>query len=212
MLSKQGREGSRFAIALSPRGIEVRRPGRPAQLMSWSRVSQWEIEECEGYVLLTLRGSGAATPLVVPGWSLEDLELVMRDVTSDPGDYVADGSGTGLLVTERNGKTAPPTAAAATPPATPPAAPPPSAPAARAVPAPATTPPATPTPPAPSVEAAPVLPRAERRRQRRLWRRPQLSWKPVVMVVLLGALAAAVTLVLLQSAGVINWSFLGPVA
>ena len=31
-------------------------------------------------------------------------------------------------------------------------------------------------------------------------------------VVLLGVLAAAVTLVLLQSAGVINWGFLGPTA
>jgi hypothetical protein len=34
----------------------------------------------------------------------------------------------------------------------------------------------------------------------------------VVAVVLLSALAAGVTLVLLQSAGVINWGFLGPVA
>jgi hypothetical protein len=33
-----------------------------------------------------------------------------------------------------------------------------------------------------------------------------------VTIVLLGALATAVTLVLLQSAGVISWSFLGPVA
>ena len=31
-------------------------------------------------------------------------------------------------------------------------------------------------------------------------------------VVLLGALVAAVTLVLLQSAGVIDWGFLGPTA
>ena len=31
-------------------------------------------------------------------------------------------------------------------------------------------------------------------------------------VVLLGVLAAAVTLVLLQSAGVIDWGFLGPTA
>ena len=31
-------------------------------------------------------------------------------------------------------------------------------------------------------------------------------------VVLLGVLAAAVVLVLLQSAGVISWSFLGPMA
>jgi hypothetical protein len=37
-------------------------------------------------------------------------------------------------------------------------------------------------------------------------------WKPLVTIVLLGVLAAAVTLVLLQSAGVISWSFLGPVA
>jgi hypothetical protein len=34
----------------------------------------------------------------------------------------------------------------------------------------------------------------------------------LVTVALLGALATAVTVVLLQSAGVINWSFLGPVA
>ena len=34
----------------------------------------------------------------------------------------------------------------------------------------------------------------------------------VVTVVLLGAVATAVSLVLLQSAGIINWSFLGPVA
>jgi hypothetical protein len=33
-----------------------------------------------------------------------------------------------------------------------------------------------------------------------------------VTVVLLGVLAAAVTVVLLQSAGIISWSFLGPVA
>jgi hypothetical protein len=34
----------------------------------------------------------------------------------------------------------------------------------------------------------------------------------VVAVVLLGALATAVIVVLLQSAGIIDWSFLGPVA
>jgi hypothetical protein len=55
----------------------------------------------------------------------------------------------------------------------------------------------------------PPQPRAERRRQRR---RKQSQWKTVVAVVLLAALAAGVTVVLLQSAGVINWSFLGPVA
>jgi hypothetical protein len=35
-------------------------------------------------------------------------------------------------------------------------------------------------------------------------------WKAVVTIVLLGVLAAAVTIVLLQSAGVINWNILGP--
>ena len=38
------------------------------------------------------------------------------------------------------------------------------------------------------------------------------SWKVVATAVLLGLLATAVTLVLLQSAGVISWSFLGPTA
>jgi hypothetical protein len=37
-------------------------------------------------------------------------------------------------------------------------------------------------------------------------------WKAVVTVTLLAALATAVTLVLLQSAGVIHLSFLGPTA
>ena len=44
-------------------------------------------------------------------------------------------------------------------------------------------------------------------------RRPSAAtWKAVVTVVLLGLLATAVTLVLLQSAGVISWGFLGPTA
>jgi hypothetical protein len=56
----------------------------------------------------------------------------------------------------------------------------------------------------------PVRPRAARRHASP---RPGRSvWKVLVTVALLGALAAAVTLVLLQSAGVISWSFLGPVA
>ena len=43
-------------------------------------------------------------------------------------------------------------------------------------------------------------------------RRRAPSWKVVATAVLLGLLATAVTLVLLQSAGVISWSFLGPTA
>ena len=56
----------------------------------------------------------------------------------------------------------------------------------------------------------PVQPRAARRQA---IRRPRRGfWKVLVTIVLLGALATAVTVVLLQSAGVISWSFLGPVA
>jgi hypothetical protein len=56
----------------------------------------------------------------------------------------------------------------------------------------------------------PFQPRAARRQA---GRRPRRSVRRVlVTVALLGALAVAVTLVLLQSAGAISWSFLGPVA
>jgi hypothetical protein len=144
--------------------MEVRRQGRPTQLMTWDRVSQWEIEEHDGCVLLTLRGNGAATPLVVPGWTQSDLEVLMRDVTSDPGASVPDDAE--LLGAEpEGGRVA--------------------------------------TAPAPRPE--PVQAPAAGRRQR-------LNGKRVVTVVLLCALAAGVTLVLLQSAGIINWAFLGPVA
>jgi hypothetical protein len=164
ILSRQGaRHGDRFDIALSRRGMEVRRHGIPAQLMSWDRVSHWEIQAHDGDVLLTLRGSGATTPLVIPGWTRDDLEVLMRDVTSDVAPHSPDaGEAAAPGVRE-------------------------------------------------PVEAAPAQPqrRADRRRHHR---RKQPAWKPVVTVVLLTALAAAVTLVLLQSAGVINWRFLGPVA
>ena len=40
----------------------------------------------------------------------------------------------------------------------------------------------------------------------------QVPWKPVVTVVLLGLLVFAVIVVLLQSAGLIDWGFLGPTA
>jgi len=172
LLTRQRRRGGdTFDLALSPDGVEIRRPSRPVQHMSWSRVSQWEIEERPGYVLLTLRGFGAATPLVVTGWTLDDLEVLMRELTADSAGPVPDAPGAGTVVP---------------------------APVAPADPAWAT---ATP--------AAPTEPRAARRRRRR---RQRLSWKAVTTVVLLGVLAAAVTLVLLQSAGVIDWGFLGPTA
>ena len=62
----------------------------------------------------------------------------------------------------------------------------------------------------PEPAGEPVQPRAARRQAAR---RPRRSiGKAFVTIVLLGVLATAVVVVLLQSAGVISWSFLGPVA
>jgi hypothetical protein len=175
-----------FDIALSPEGIAIRRPGRSEQHMAWERISQWELEERPDCIVLTLRGGGSVTPLVVKGWSLEDLETVMRDATeattgpedrSDPVPAAADA-----LV--------PPAASDAPEP--------------------------QPEQPEPAIEPEPrpasesVQPRAARRQAAR---RPRRSiGKTLVTVALLGVLAAAVVVVLLQSAGVISWNFLGPVA
>ncbi len=60
------------------------------------------------------------------------------------------------------------------------------------------------------VAAGPAQPRAARRQASQRPRRS--AWKALVTVVLLGVVATAVVVVLLQSAGVISWSFLGPVA
>ena len=153
------RGGDAFDLALSLEGMEVRRPGLPVQRMAWSRVTRWEIEEHRDYCLLTLHGEGATTPLVVPGWTLDDLEILMREVTGPGG--VPDAAPVGTEAT-------------------------------------------------PSTEPAPTESRADRRRRLRLHNMP--SWKAVTTVVLLGLLVAAVVLVLLQSAGVIDWGFLGPTA
>jgi hypothetical protein len=152
------RKADVFDIALSSDGITIQRPGRSEQHMTWERIWQWELEERPDCVLLTLRGGGSVTPLRVKGWTLEDLETVIREATAAP-------EGTAVAATPGESRS-----------------------------------PASP----------PVRPRAARRQPAL---RPGRSvWKVLVTVALLGALAAAVTLVLLQSAGVISWSFLGPVA
>jgi hypothetical protein len=165
------RKADVFDIALSPEGIVIRRPGRAEQRMTWERISQWEIEERPGCVVLTLRGAGAVTPLMVKGWTLEDLETVMREVTQDTTGPVPDQVPRAAIAA---------TAATAT--------------AALAV----------------EPRVGPTQSRAARRQAAKP-PRPS-AWKPLVTIVLLGVLAAAVTVVLLQSAGVISWSFLGPVA
>jgi hypothetical protein len=169
------RKADVFDIALSPEGIAIRRPGRSEQHMTWERITQWELEERPGCIVLTLRGGGSVTPLVVKGWSLEDLETVMRDATeaTTGPDEGAD----------------PVPAAAEAPPLT------------EALDAPG---------PQPEPAPEPVRPRAARRQAARPPRRS--IWKAIVTIVLLGVLATAVVVVLLQSAGVISWSFLGPVA
>jgi hypothetical protein len=168
-------DGERFDIALSPDGIEIRRPGQMTRRLSWDRVSEWEIEDRRGGVLLTLRGRRSATPLLIPGWTVDELEAVLRDVM------------------ERISSTAVPETPAEEEPAVPPTAM-----------AEATTT-ADPVSAVAVTEAAPEpVPSATRRRRR------FPPWKLAVTVTLLAILATAVTLVLLQSAGVIHLSFLGP--
>lgn len=185
---KRPRRVDVFDITLSHDGIDIKRPGRNEQHLGWDRISQWEIAEQAGYVVLTLRGDGAVTPLVVKGWTLDDLEEVMRDVTSTV---------TGPIPS-RTMPTPPPGSMSVV-----------------------TTPPA-PAQPSPGivpqrsdgVEASPSSPepRAARRQRSQGRTRGRPGWRTVVTVALLCALAAAVTLVLLQSAGVISWGFLGPTA
>jgi hypothetical protein len=175
------RKADVFDIALSPEGIAIRRPGGSVQHMTWERIAQWELEERPGCLVLTLRGGGSVTPLVVKGWSLEDLETVMRDATE-----ATTGPDDGADAVSAAAEELPP-AEAVEPPEP------------------------QPEPARPQVPARePVLPRAARRQAARpRWRS---TWKAVVTVVLLGVLVTAVVVVLLQSAGVISWSFLGPVA
>ncbi len=162
------RKADVFDIALSPQGIVIRRPGRADQHMTWERISQWEVEERPGCVVLTLRGGGSVTPLMVKGWTLDDLEAVMRQATEGTTGPVANVEAT-----------AP---SAVVPEADPPGATPTRAPFSEDGPA-----------------GAVVDP-------------PRAAWKPLVTVVLLGVVATAVALVLLQSAGIISWGFLGPTA
>ena len=80
------RKADLFDIALSSEGIAIQRPGRSEQHMTWERIAQWEIQERPGCVVLTLRGGGSVTPLMVKGWTLEDLETVMREATTGATD------------------------------------------------------------------------------------------------------------------------------
>jgi hypothetical protein len=216
ILSRRRQNDDLFDITLSVDGIDIQRPGRPVQHLSWDRVSEWEIEERKRDVLLTLRGAGASTPLVVPGWSVEDLETLMRELTSGSTAYIpeepalVDLAGE-VLSDEEEALAVEAEVEAGT---------------AQVVQQPSPQPPVDaplhqtyePVVPVVTEEAeaaeadgaalpglAARVARAARRKRRR-----RAPWKPVVTVLLLGVLATAVILVLLQSAGIIAWSFLGP--
>jgi hypothetical protein len=73
-----------FELALTYEGIEIRRDGEPPRYMSWDRISEWEIKEGRGGVILTLRGGGAVTPLVIPRWNVDELDTVLSRLTSEP--------------------------------------------------------------------------------------------------------------------------------
>lgn|GEM_PF-1540738 len=162
VLTGDERSSHLFDLALSADGIEIRRADQPPRRMSWTRVSAWDVERRRDDVVLTLRGDGATTPLRITGWSADDLEALVRSLTSRT--------------------TAAPEAVAG----------------------------------APGRDDDPVAesaaPAASRQERRRHARRRRVGGKAVLTVVLLLALATAVTLVLLQSAGVIDWGFLGPTA
>jgi len=63
----------------------------------------------------------------------------------------------------------------------------------------------------PETGAAPTQAELGQRSEKRAGRR-RVPWRAVAAIAILGVLATAVILVLLQSAGIIDWSFLGPVA
>jgi hypothetical protein len=175
VLAEGGPSGDPFDIAISHECIEIRRIGQPPRRMSWDRVREWELEERADHVVLTFRGEGATTPLLITGWSAEELEVLLRTVTSG-GDGDAPVVAAVVMA-------APATASAS------------------AIAAPASD---------PVAEVEP--PQVETRRQRRRTRRLRVRGKAVLTVALLLVLAAAVTVVLLQSAGIIDWGFLGPTA
>jgi hypothetical protein len=95
-LSTKGRRrgGDVFDVVLAPSGIEIRRPHRPARHMDWERITEWEIISRRGGVRLVLRGGGSVTPMVVPGWQVDDLDAALRDVTAPSAGGTA-GAGAG---------------------------------------------------------------------------------------------------------------------
>ncbi len=201
-----------FTLTLSVDGCDIRRRDRPMSHLAWARVTGWEVEARESGVLLTLRGTKASTALLVPGWTVDELEARLRALTENSRARGPEealpllGVATSLAPQARRDE------AAAEPPAAEPSAPEPAA----ATAATATAQPEEPTVDDTDAAASTTGPEAARGNAPGPHRPAKLSaligahGKVIVTVALLGVLAAAVTIVLLQSAGVISWSFLGP--
>jgi hypothetical protein len=182
LMTRQGvRAPEVFEIVLSTGGIDFRRPKRPSAKLTWDRVSDWQIEEREADddIVLTLQGDGAATPLLIPGWSAADLGALLSRLS---GQQVAPPTRDQVRAAGR------PDAGAGSPGAQSPGV-------VELL--------GTAAKPGGDDENGAVATRG----------RASLGlvpWKTVVTIVLLGVLATAVTIVLLQSAGIINWNILGP--
>ncbi len=72
------RGGEVFDVVLTPAGLTVERPGRAARRLPWEEITEWELEQRSGSVRLVLRGGGTVTALVVPRWSVDDLDAALR--------------------------------------------------------------------------------------------------------------------------------------
>src|ERR1700721_4328365 len=70
--------GEGFDVILTPAGLTVERPGRAPRRLPWEEITEWELEQRSGSVRLVLRGGGAVTALVVPRWSVDDLDAALR--------------------------------------------------------------------------------------------------------------------------------------
>jgi hypothetical protein len=78
------RGGDVFSVVLAAPGVEIRRPGEPVRTMPWEGITEWEIERRRGGVRLFLRGGGAVTRIVVPGWNADELGAALLAATSSP--------------------------------------------------------------------------------------------------------------------------------
>ncbi|HEX3795740.1 MAG TPA: hypothetical protein VHV57_14710 [Acidimicrobiales bacterium] len=97
---ERGKNIDVFELALTYDGIEIRRPAEDPRFLSWERITEWEIEQRRGGVLLILRGGGSVTPLTIPRWKVDDLDLVLRDVTTHWSRNVAEQAGAGAGLDE----------------------------------------------------------------------------------------------------------------